>query len=85
MLQLSVVGDLYDARNAFPSSLKKNLIKGVEKYARPKDRSFFKILHEMKSVNLRTSDGELDVIPDIVMSGALQHIDHLHVDWTRCY
>merc|ERR1719500_1392475 len=26
---------------------------------------------------------ELDVIPDIVMSGALQHIDHLHVDWTN--
>ena len=26
---------------------------------------------------------ELDVIPDIVMSGALQHIDHLHVDWTK--
>ena len=26
---------------------------------------------------------ELDVIPDLVMSGALQHIDHLHVDWTR--
>ena len=26
---------------------------------------------------------ELEVIPDLVMSGALQHIDHLHVDWTR--
>ena len=26
---------------------------------------------------------ELDVVPDLVMSGALQHIDHLHVDWTR--
>merc|ERR1712109_111171 len=26
---------------------------------------------------------ELDVIPDLVMSGALQHIDHIHVDWTR--
>jgi len=26
---------------------------------------------------------ELDVVPDLVMSGALQHIDHLHVDWTK--
>ena len=26
---------------------------------------------------------ELDVVPDLVMSGALQHIDQLHVDWTR--
>jgi len=26
---------------------------------------------------------ELDIIPDLVMSGALQHIDNLHVDWTR--
>merc|ERR1712156_765721 len=26
---------------------------------------------------------ELDVVPDLVMSGALQHIDHIHVDWTR--
>ena len=26
---------------------------------------------------------ELEVIPDLVMSGALQYIDHLHVDWTR--
>ena len=27
---------------------------------------------------------DLDVVPDLVMSGALQHIDHLGVDWTRC-
>ena len=26
---------------------------------------------------------ELDVLPDLVMSGALQHLDHLHVDYTR--
>merc|ERR550525_1104470 len=26
---------------------------------------------------------ELDVVPDLVMSGALQHIDHIHIDWTR--
>jgi len=26
---------------------------------------------------------EVDVIPDLVMSGALQYIDHLHVDWTK--
>jgi len=26
---------------------------------------------------------DLDVVPDLVMSGALQHIDHLGVDWTR--
>ena len=26
---------------------------------------------------------ELDVLPDLVMSGALQHLDLLHVDYTR--
>jgi len=26
---------------------------------------------------------ELGIVPDLVMSGALQHIDNLHVDWTK--
>lgn len=26
---------------------------------------------------------ELDVVPDLVMSGALQHLDCLYIDWTR--
>ena len=23
------------------------------------------------------------MIPDLVMSGAFQHLDHVHIDWTR--
>ena len=26
---------------------------------------------------------ELEVIPDLVMSGALQYLDQIHIDWTR--
>jgi hypothetical protein len=26
---------------------------------------------------------ELDIVPDLVMAGALRHVDNLHVDWTR--
>ena len=26
---------------------------------------------------------ELEVVPDLLMSGALAHLDNLHVDWSR--